>query len=81
MSHIEERLSGLASVASHADRWREAARLRAEFPGWIVIWLAPAGEFRAYRRLPGSRRDATLTAATPDGMSAAIQQAVPCGHL
>jgi hypothetical protein len=34
--------------------WREAARLRGEHRGWVVIWLSTAREFRAYGRLPGA---------------------------
>jgi hypothetical protein len=60
---------------SDADRWREAARLRSEFRGWIVIWLAPESQFRAYRRLPGARRDTALSAATPAGLAVQISQA------
>ena len=45
-----------------AGRWREAAQLRRDHPGWVVVWLAPAGEFHAYRRLPGARRDTALIA-------------------
>jgi hypothetical protein len=56
-------------------RWQEAARLRAEHRGWIVIWLAPENCYRAYRRLPGARRDTALSAATPAEMSALIGQA------
>jgi hypothetical protein len=55
--------------------WREAARLRAERRGWIVIWLAPESCFRAYRRLPGARRDTALSAATADELAALIGQA------
>jgi hypothetical protein len=56
-------------------RWQEAARLRAEHRGWIVIWLAPQQRYRAYRRLPGARRDTALSAATPAEMAAQIGQA------
>lgn len=63
------------TAADDADRWREAARLRREHRGWIVIWLAPAGQYRAYRRLPGTRRDTALTASTPDELAAQISQA------
>jgi hypothetical protein len=55
--------------------WQEAARLRRAFEGWVIIWLAPAREYRAYKRLPGARRDTTLTATTPEGLAAAISQA------
>jgi hypothetical protein len=55
--------------------WREAARLRKEHRGWIVVWLAPEGCYRAYRRLPGTRRDTALSAATPAEMATLISQA------
>ena len=55
--------------------WREAARLRAEHRSWIIIWLAPERCFRAYRRLPGARRDTTISAATPGEMADLISQA------
>lgn len=58
-----------------AERWREVALLRREHEQWVIIWLAPAGEFRAYRRLPRARRDTAVAAATADGLSAAIGQA------
>ena len=44
-----------ADADDDAHCWREAARLRREHAGWVIIWLAPAGEYRAYRRLPGTR--------------------------
>jgi hypothetical protein len=56
-------------------RWREAARLRREHPKWIVIWLASAKQFRAYRRLPGARRDTTLSADKPEDLAAQITEA------
>jgi hypothetical protein len=55
--------------------WREAARLRAEHRSWIIIWLAPEHCFRAYRRLPGARRDTAISAATPGEMASLIGQA------
>jgi hypothetical protein len=55
--------------------WREAARLRREHPRWVIVWLAPAGEFRAYGRLPGARRDTALIAGTPARLAALIGQA------
>jgi hypothetical protein len=54
--------------------WREAARLRAEHRSWIIIWLAAENCFRAYRRLPGARRDAALSAATSAEMADLISQ-------
>jgi hypothetical protein len=58
-----------------ASRWREAARLRREHSAWVIIWLAPAHEFRAYRRLPGARRDTALSAATAAGLAVQISHA------
>jgi hypothetical protein len=55
--------------------WREAARLRSQFRGWIVIWLASENSYRAYRRLPGARRDTALSAATPAEMTDLIRRA------
>lgn len=58
-----------------AERWREAAQLRRQHTRWVIIWLAPACEFRAYGGLPGTRRDATVAAATADDLAAAMTQA------
>jgi hypothetical protein len=58
-----------------AHRWREASRLRREHPRWVVIWLAPLAQFRAYARLPGTRRDTALTARTPAGLADQISHA------
>jgi hypothetical protein len=55
--------------------WREAARLRSQFRGWIVIWLARENCYRAYRRLPGARRDTAISAATSGEMTSLIGQA------
>jgi hypothetical protein len=60
--------------------WQEAARLRREHRGWIVIWLAPENCYRAYRRLPGARRDTALSAATSADMAAQIGQAERAGN-
>jgi hypothetical protein len=58
-----------------AGRWREAARLHLDHPGWAIIWLAPCAEFRAYRRLPEERRDTALSAPTAEGLAEKITQA------
>jgi hypothetical protein len=55
--------------------WQEAARLRREHSAWVVIWLAREREFRAYRRMPGARRDTILSASTPDDLAAMIVDA------
>jgi hypothetical protein len=51
------------------------SRLRGSHPKWVIVWLAPAGEFRAYRRMPGARRDTALSAATAGDLAEAIRQA------
>jgi len=58
-----------------AARWRDAARLRAEHSGWVIVWLARTGQFRAYKRLAGARRDTSLTAATADALATKITAA------
>jgi hypothetical protein len=72
---IAGRYAGVTAGASDAGRWREAAVLRQQWRGWVVIWLAPIGRFRAYRRLPGHRRDTALTAAKASDLAALIGQA------
>jgi hypothetical protein len=52
--------------------WQEAARLRHEHPGWVVLWLARIRQYRAYR-LRG-RRDTVLTASTPADLAAQINR-------
>ena len=59
-----------------ADRWQEAARLRDECPGWVIIWLARTREYRAYQDSQ-SRTAAALTAATAADLAAQIRQAPP----
>jgi hypothetical protein len=66
---------GEPPAADDAERWREAARLRREHPGWTIVWLAPAGEFHAYRRLAGTRRDTALADPTAAGLADQISRA------
>jgi predicted ATPase len=68
------------AVAVDSERWREAAQLRHDHAGWAVIWLAEAGEFRAYGRLPSARRDTALSAATAGDLAAQIEQAEQSAH-
>jgi hypothetical protein len=64
-----------AAAGDDAACWEQAARLRAEHRGWIVIWLSRDARFRGYRRLPGARRDTALSAATAADLAAQIRQA------
>ena len=64
-----------AARPDDADRCDQAARLRREFRGWIVIWLARDRQYKAYRRMPGPRRDTALAAAMPEALAAQITQA------
>jgi hypothetical protein len=59
---------------SDADRWREVAQLRNEYPDYVIIWLAPTRQFRAYP-LKQSRRPDALTAATAEGLAEQISRA------
>jgi hypothetical protein len=63
------------SPADDAACWQQAALLRQQFRGWIVIWLSRDRQFHAYRRMPGARPDTALTAATADDMAAKITRA------
>jgi hypothetical protein len=66
----------MTDAQTEADRWgwQQATRLRSEHPRWVIIWLSPVSEFRAYGRLPGARRDTALTASTPTRLAALIGQ-------
>ena len=68
-------LVGAGSPAQDDVSWREAARPRREHRGWLIIWLGAEQCFRAYRRLPGARRDTALSAATAGEMADLIGQA------
>ena len=72
---VPDTAAGPCADDDDAGRWRQAARLRREHPGWIVLWLAPIGQYKAYRRLPGARHDTALTASTPADLAAQITQA------
>jgi len=62
-------------TSADAGCWREAARLRREHRGWIVIWLARDNCYRAYRRTPVAQRDTALSAPTAHDMAEQIGQA------
>jgi hypothetical protein len=47
----------------------------------VIIWLASARQYRAYRRMPGARRDTTLAASTPGDLAAQIAQAEQASPL
>jgi hypothetical protein len=65
---------GPSDQGDDARCWREAARLRREHPGWVVLWLDRTREFRAYR-LRQARHDSVLTAGTPADLVAQIGEA------
>jgi hypothetical protein len=60
---------------SDAGHWRKTKRLRGKHRAWVIIWLARAGCYRAYRRMPGARRDTALSAATAHEMASRIRRA------
>jgi len=63
------------TTKDEAARWREAALLRCQHPGWVIIWLARVAQYRAYRRFLGARRDTVLTAATSGELAVRIVRA------
>ena len=75
---MSTRQSAGASAAAVTDDercWQEAARLRREHPAWLVIWLASARQYRAYRRASQARHERALCADTPDELAAQMAQA------
>jgi hypothetical protein len=62
-----------------AARWQAAAQLRSQNPGWLIVWLARIGQFRAYP-LISARRGTALTAPTTDELAMQIHQAVQAAH-
>jgi hypothetical protein len=61
-------------LISDVARWREAWRVRREHPSWAVLWSAPADRYVAYRR-SRKHRGTIVTAVTPAGLTAQIEQA------
>jgi hypothetical protein len=61
------------SAADDADHWQTVARIRGERSGWVVIWMASAGCYRAYPLFRAPRRT-VVTAATPDELTARMDQ-------
>jgi muconolactone delta-isomerase len=55
-------------------RWQAAEQLRSQHPGWVIIWLARIGQYRAYP-LFRAPRGTMLTAPTPDQMAAQMVHA------
>jgi hypothetical protein len=68
-----------AAEKDDTAKWREAAALRGEHPSWVIVWLASIGRFRAYRRLPGARRDTALTDLSATGLASQITHAEQAG--
>ena len=59
--------AGLAAAAD-AAHWQNAARIRHENPGWVVIWMSRARRYRAYPLFRAPRGTA-LAAATADDLT------------
>lgn len=73
---MPDALSGdLSGHEEDPRRWEEAAQMRRKHRGWVIIWLAPESQFRAYRRLPGAKRDTTLSASRASDLAAQIIRA------
>ena len=56
-----------------ARRRAVAAQIRDRRPGWVVIWAAAAGRYRAWP-LFRAPRGTSLTAQTPEEMTAQMDQ-------
>ena len=65
---------GSVPAARDAEQWRAAACIRAEHPGWIVLWLGYLGQFRAYP-LVQERRRQIVTAPAADELATLMSQA------
>src|SRR5580704_19669646 len=65
-----------AASAGEAERWLEVARLRNEHPDYVIVWLAPTRQFRAYP-LKNARRADALTAVTAADLAEQISRAPP----
>ena len=65
-----------AASGGEAERWREVARLRNEHPDYVIIWLAPTRQFRAYP-LKNARRADALTGVTAADLAEQISRAPP----
>jgi hypothetical protein len=53
----------------------EAARLREEHPGWLVVWIPHDRVYRAYRMQ--GRKEEILTAGEPGELAELIREAGP----
>jgi hypothetical protein len=65
-----------SASGGEAERWLEVARLRNEHPDYVIIWLAPTRQFRAYPLRNPQRADA-LTAVTAVDLAEQISRAPP----
>ena len=67
--------SGEAAQTSDDDaaRWQVAKQIRAERPGWVVIWIARTRQFKAYPKFSAPRGTAP-TAETPEDLVAQVEQ-------
>jgi hypothetical protein len=61
---------------SEAEQWRDVERLRNEHPDYVIIWLTPTRQFRAYP-LKNARRADALTAVTAADLAEQISRAPP----
>jgi hypothetical protein len=50
-----------------------AAQIRRQRPNWVIIWLARTSQFRAWP-LFRAPRDTSVTARTPDELTASMDQ-------
>ena len=74
MTNISPGAVGAVGAADDDQtRRRAAAQIRRQHPGFVVIWAADLGRYRAWP-LIRAPRGTVLTARTPDELTAQIQQ-------
>jgi hypothetical protein len=61
------------STDKEAACWQAAKKIREERPGWVVIWIARTGQFKAYPKFAAPRGTAP-TAQTADQLIAQMEQ-------
>ena len=67
-----------AGLSNDEACWEAAKRIREERPGWVVIWLARANQFKAYPKFRAPRGTAPA-ARTPEDLAAQMEEIEQAG--
>lgn len=62
------------ALAESLAPWRDAWQIRRAHPKWVVLWAPSANQYQAFR-LSRRHRDVVLAAATPQELTAQIEDA------